>query len=1182
MVLFRKGLDYTIHTSDADPNGRFVIIDLEIQSTRLTIANVYGPNIDDACFFERLIQRIELLPNDNRIIAGDFNLVLDVELDKKGGNNTTHFSSQRIVKTYMEETDLTDVLRYMHKDKHIFTWFRRTPSFIACRLDFFLISNSLLHLVHDTGAKCGYLSDHSRIYLNIKLSKAVRGPGFWKLNTSLLNDREYCDLIKNNIRDTVNNNYGIEPMLLWETIKCMIRGASVKYSSQKKKKQKEHIIKLEEEINRLEQEYINNPQSDRIQSELGKHKNELDIELGIIAKGHIIRSKVKDFELDEKSNSYFLNLEKRNYNRKHITMLRNSSGTTIVSDPSQILAMETDFYRNLYKSSDSVSKQSMEKFVQEHIHNLSSLNETENNDLTKVITINEIQNAIKLMGKGKTPGIDGLPIEFYIVFWLEIKMYLLNSINESYEKGFLSITQKQGVITLLPKPNKDLLLLKNWRPLTLMNADYKIITSCLAHRIKKYLNKLISPEQSGFMSNRYIGENIFKITSLVDCHHRESKDGMLVLLDYEKAFDTVEWDFINFVLHKMNFPLYIIKWVNIIYNKRNTSFIINNGWKGESIMINRGIKQGCPLSPYLFLLAIELLTKAIKNSNDIKGLSIGQFYSKLSLFADDTCLTLQYDEKSLKTAFSILTNFQAASGLKLNIDKTEILKIGPISRTGETLCPEFNICWKNNFVRLLGVYICNDVLDIYEKNYVNKCDISNSVVNIWRQRNLTLYGKTLVVKSFILSQWMYPLTVLPVLGFDLDKTLNNILFSFLWNSKPDKIKRKTICSDFKQGGIRFPNISHYLRSTKLSWWKRVFSSDELCHIVTYFFAPLKCLNKDVLHCNLSKDDLHYYVQKNTHTIVYEMLYYLYEGRYMKWNCTTNFKDEIIWLNSCIRINNMPIINNKCIQRGVLKVSDLMIDGIMFVTFDEFVLKYGNVINFMEFNSIVSAINAGIRVANASNAQLLYNPLNTDMLISCKKPQKYAYNYMCNLNADNILSDLCVKWNNVLMPFQDMNEPLLSKHFINIGKITVSVRHRNFIYKYLHMKLYLNPVLQTMNIKDTDKCSFCDINVESINHLFYDCRYSMELWAYIKMFCYNRFKYELDVSNPTILMPSVSFSPVIQLIMFVTIYYIYTCRIQSVRPVKTLLVRQIHMIEAMELEISKANNKYHVHKNKWKL
>ena len=158
-------------------------------------------------------------------------------------------------------------------------------------------------------------------------------------------------------------------------------------------------------------------------------------------------------------------------------------------------------------------------------------------------------------------------------------------------------------------------------------------------------------------------------------------------------------------------------------------------------------------------------------------------------------------KKALKTAFSILSMFHAASGLKLNIDKTEILKIGPISRTGETLCPEFKICWKNDFVRLLGVYICNDVHDIYYKNYVNKCEISKSVVNIWHQRNLTLYGKTLVVKSFILSQWIYPLTVLPVLGYNLDKTINDILFSFLWDSKLDKIKRKVICADFKHGGM---------------------------------------------------------------------------------------------------------------------------------------------------------------------------------------------------------------------------------------------------------------------------------------------------------------------------------------------------------------------------------------------
>ena len=119
----------------------------------------------------------------------------------------------------------------------------------------------------------------------------------------------------------------------------------------------------------------------------------------------------------------------------------------------------------------------------------------------------------------------------------------------------------------------------------------------------------------------------------------------------------------------------------------------------------------------------------------------------------------------------VLKYFEGASGLKLNANKTEILKIGPISNSNEKLCPEFNICWKNNFVRLLGVFLCNDPRDIYKMNFENKINISKTVVNIWMQQNLTVYGKSLVIKTFILSHWIYPITVLPSLDCNLGKKL---------------------------------------------------------------------------------------------------------------------------------------------------------------------------------------------------------------------------------------------------------------------------------------------------------------------------------------------------------------------------------------------------------------------------
>ena len=658
---------------------------------------------------------------------------------------------------------------------------------------------------------------------------------------------------------------------------------------------------------------------------------------------------------------------------------------------------------------------------------------------------------------------------------------------------------------------------------------------------------------------------------------------MLVLLDFEKAFDMLDWKFITFALKKLNFPPYILNWINIIYNNKNTSCILNNGWTSKFFHTTRGTKQGCSLSPYIFIICIEFLTKAIKNHGEIQGLRLGDFTSKIIQFADDTCLTLKYNEKNIRTTFKILQDFEKASGLKLNMDKTEILKLGPISRTDGKLCPEFNICWKNNFVRLLGIFVCNDIVDMYNLNFEHRFDVSKTVVNIWHQRNLTMYGKGLIVKTFILSQWMYQITVLPVLGKEIDVRLNNIIFNFLWNNKPDKIKRKVVCSKAETGGLLYPNMSYYLKSTKISWIKRLLSDSDLFNIACHFFKPLKVLQKNVLKCNLCKDDLDIYIKRHTFSIVYEIFYYLYDINYCKWDASTQFYDQIIWLNSCIKVNRKPIFNTKCIENGVLRISDLMIDNILFITYDEFVRLYGNIINYLEFNSMISAIKCGIKVAKSTrmdaNCQM---SMDTNHVMNAAKPQRIVYKYICDVKdtVDSPLPNLSTKWHNIIHGTVDEIE--LSNQFKDIQRTTISMKLRNFIYKYLHLKLFLNPLLLTMHIKNTELCTFCNYHVETVDHLFYHCQCSMELWASIKKFLYDKFSFHLNVDHVNVIFPSSTFPRAIRTLLYVSLYYIYNCRLRNSIPNKIVIIREFYKLESLEFEIAKNNKKLHIHNGKWNM
>ena len=236
-----------------------------------------------------------------------------------------------------------------------------------------------------------------------------------------------------------------------------------------------------------------------------------------------------------------------------------------------------------------------------------------------VLTEKECLEALRDMESEKTPGTDGLPAEFYKVFWKDVSSTLISALNYAYETGKLSITQRRGIIKLIPKKDAEPFFIKNWRPLTLLNSDYKIAAKSIANRLKPLLPDLINYDQTGFIRGRFIGENIRLIDSVI-CYAKENNiPGLLLFLDFEKAFDTIEWPFIRKTFQHFGFGSSILKWLNLFYCCPE-SYVLNNDWASDFFEIQKGVRQGCPLSPYLFVLAVEVLAKAIRENKSIKGI----------------------------------------------------------------------------------------------------------------------------------------------------------------------------------------------------------------------------------------------------------------------------------------------------------------------------------------------------------------------------------------------------------------------------------------------------------------------------------------------------------------------------------------------------------------------------------
>ena len=230
----------------------------------------------------------------------------------------------------------------------------------------------------------------------------------------------------------------------------------------------------------------------------------------------------------------------------------------------------------------------------------------------------------------------------------------------------------QGLITLIPKPQKDTLLLDNWRPNSLQNNDYKIIAICLAKKLKGTLDDIIDETQSGFMTGRYITNNIRLVLDILDYSELIVDEGFILFLDFYKAFNSLQHQFMYKALDVFGFGDTFKKSVKTLYTNANSSIKLPYGTT-KRFDINSGIRQGCPLSAYLFLLPMQLLSIHFKNC-DILGLSIAGRTVSISQLADDTTLFLK-DKSQVDDAIKVINTFSLASSLKLNISKCELLPV---------------------------------------------------------------------------------------------------------------------------------------------------------------------------------------------------------------------------------------------------------------------------------------------------------------------------------------------------------------------------------------------------------------------------------------------------------------------------------------------------------------------------
>jgi exonuclease III len=792
-VLFKKGLDCQVDDCFCDRSGRYIVLKVKIADEIYVLVNVYAPCTENqqVQFFRGVrsqLFRLGVISLDNIIVGGDFNCVMS-EADKMGGADVLKRKTGFAIHQIMDDFDLHDVWRVKNPNARAFTWRQKTPR-VCCRLDFWLVSDHLQDKVVDVSIEPSIRSDHSLISVTLgSKSDNGHGKGYWKLNSSLCIDSEYITKIKERLLVWINEVQNENAQQRWELIKYNIRKFSISFCKARSKRRLEREVECEKRLIELEKDMVEpGANLDTLDRDYEEVKKELEQLHEYKAQGAAIRSRAQWREMGEKSSKYFLNLEKYNGVRKQITALKIDGEVT--EDPKAVNDHIITFYKNLYsaKATDEIESNF---FLRQE--NIPKLDDRTKNMCEGLISDIECKKVLKSMKNNKAPGNDGITVEFYKVFWNDISRVFLDSINAGLDCGELSPSQRQGVITLLEKKGKDRQLIKNWRPITLLNNDYKIAAKVIAERMKHTLPNLIHHNQSAFVKNRYIGDSIRTVLDVISYLDRKDKEGLLLALDFEKAYDSIEWPFLLKSLKAFNFGDNFISWVKVFYNK-SSSCIINNGLSTGYFDLKRGVRQGDPLSPYLFLVCVELFAIAVRNDDNIKGIKIGDEESKLAMYADDANALLE-DAFSAKHLLKLADRFGKASGLWLNKEKTEALWLGSKKLSDEK---PLGVIWPTTPLRVLGIYVSHNKKDVYDYNFRKCTDRLKAMLAVWRGRDLTLQGRVTIVKCLAISQVQFVTSFLIVPG-DFIKEVNRILYGFIWKNGSEKIKRKVLIQDYKNG-----------------------------------------------------------------------------------------------------------------------------------------------------------------------------------------------------------------------------------------------------------------------------------------------------------------------------------------------------------------------------------------------
>ena len=583
----------------------------------------------------------------------------------------------------------------------------------------------------------------------------------------------------------------------------------------------------------------------------------------------------------------------------------------------------------------------------------------------------------------------------------------------------------------------------------------------------------------------------------------------MLTVDFEKAYDSISFQFITKCLKFFNFSEDLINWVKILL--QDFKAVINHcGNISQCFDIGRGCRQGDPIASYLFILCIEILAHKLRGEEHIEGFELNDddYDSEngendienttshlLEIYADDLTIFMKPSSNNLRGVINILNSFFRISGLKVSPSKTKAVWFGSRYGSNEILCPDLGLKWVQKFT-LLGIQF-DGGLEGMEKNFNDKIDKMEKLFGNWSFRYLTPFGKATVVKSLGLSKLSHIALVLPDPSKDMVKRIESMFYRFVWGGKSEKVRRDDTKLPIKYGGLGMPDISLFWTAFKFSWVRRMLSTNSFWPQILLKMVS-KILNYKISICQmfqLGASRLVEISKKLTNPFWKQVL----QSTFPMTNCAVfNFPQKLI---------NCPLFYNPLVIRArVVKptdfpelrtlgscLSNFFYPGTnLLMEYDDFKNRFSLDISQEKYIDLRHTIKTAIAKLNINQTQLNYaifpiKPILIDIALSTKKGCSTYYKILrkkLNFKNNNYLREN--KWH------LELDSRFSVMFWENARKLYASISFDNGLkwlqYQIVRNSLQTNYIVSHFMPEVSSICIYCNSpgSFEKVSHLFWSC------------------------------------------------------------------------------------------------